>query len=202
MLQRAIIAPARRVIVGQCAFHRQRAISTQAALKLLNLTYNPDFTPKELRDAYFDAAKRCHPDSTHGPQNGDKQEQRASTTNQFLQVTEAYEVLRNVLSTPLNNNANRSHHWGGDESSLISKSEEQNFREACQEWLGLPAEIVEESKKCPMFREWLCGKTDAAFQWNMFFMMNGGLAPKLRPISTLLIGDGNENGKVRRRRRR
>ena len=92
---------------------------------------------------------------------------------------------------------------------VIHKTEEEHFRTACREKLGLDAETVEESKKCPLFRDWLKGKTDAAFHWNMFFMLHGGLAPMLNEKRVLKLSEGNSggnsisgNGRIRRRRKK
>lgn len=138
--------------------------------------------------AYFDAAKRCHPDSSHE----EKAEGMAPTdaAKRFLAVTEAYELLRTTSAAS----------WAEAEASFVTKTEEEEFREACKEWLGLPAETVEESKKCPLFREWLQGGTDAACHWSNFLFLHGGLVPKLRPPSAL-IGEGKVTGPKRRRRR-
>ena len=62
---------------------------------------------------------------------------------------------------------------------------------------------MEESKKNPMFRQWLMGKTDAAMHWKMFLSKYGGLAEKLRP--RVQVGGGVETVRRvdgRRKRRR
>ena len=71
----------------------------------------------------------------------------------------------------------------------------------------MDAEIVEESKRCPLFREWLKGRTVDAFLWNLFLMKHGGLAPMLRRKKVLNLTEGNgkkgdSNEKKRPRRRR
>ena len=160
-----------------------RGISTWTARSLLDLPTDPlqTVTLKEIREAYFVAAKKCHPDM-----KGD------GCHDEFLKLTTAYEVLQAQVDT-----SNRSH------MEAISESEENLFRAACQQQLGVAAEIVEECKKNPIFRRWLGGNTDAAHTWRDFFVQNGGLAPKLRPV-TGWLGAG-ENAKIpmeRRRRRR
>lgn len=161
--------------------------TTNAAMELLGLSLSSSssLTMKQVRDAYFRASKQCHPDAMMG--NNNKKCSSMDAAAQFLAVTDAYEELKTHLK-----NHRDQEDAEDEEDSYISKSEEEQFREACQEWLGISAEIVEESKSCPIFREWLKGKTDAAFHWTIFFMCNGGLAPKLRPPEALL-SDGLMN---------
>ena len=163
--------------------------SINSALSLLKLSDNRDFSGKDLRDAYFSAAKLCHPDLNKTKSND-------FLTDRFLQITDAYELLQKFNKNP----------GGGaeddiDMSHIISKSEEQMYRDACRECLGLEAETVEESKRCALFRDWLKGKTDAAFTWSNFFMSHGGLAPMLRKKRRVSIGVGDHGGGRRRRRR-
>ena len=166
-----------------------------------------------LRNAYFEAAKECHPDSASASTCQSMSE--AELNERFLQVTEAYELLQTNLSSIGSSSlrmSTRTREEDGthdnDDSTFtmrmeidyITKSEEENFRTSCREILGLDAETVEESKQCPLFREWLKGRTDAAFTWNTFFMLNGGLAPMLNTKKTLSISEGTY--KIKRRRRK
>mmetsp|Transcript_22723 Transcript_22723/g.32058 ORF Transcript_22723/g.32058 Transcript_22723/m.32058 type:complete len:201 (+) Transcript_22723:134-736(+) len=170
------------------------SLGIRSALELLNLPTNKTFDQKELRDAYFSAAKQCHPDSNKKSQSND------DLTNRFLDITEAYEFLQKESYTfDSDQSTNRNKDDDLDETDIISKSEEQHFREACQEYLGVSAEIVEESKACPLFRAWLKGRTDSAFHWNNFLMLHGGLAPKLRGKRT--VAYVTEGGSRRRKRR-
>lgn len=157
-----------------------------AALRILSLTHT--FSPKELRDAYFQKAKLCHPDSAQSDLNRDL------LVTRFLEITEAYELLQR------HDKGGTSSRDAGNDLNFINKTEEQNYREACRESLGLDAETVEESKKCPLFREWLKGKTDSAFHWNTFFMKHGGLAPMLTGRKSVL-GAGENDGRRRRKRK-
>jgi len=160
--------------------------SFSAALDTLKLTQS-DFSPKDLRDAYFTAAKLCHPDLNKTKSNGD-------LTERFLEITEAYELLqKQKLNTSFDDEEINMTH-------IITKTEEQMYRDACRECLGLDADTVEESKRCPLFRNWLKGKTDAAFTWSNFFMSHGGLAPMLRKKKHLHIGAGHVVGGRRRRK--
>eukprot|EP00568_Trieres_chinensis_P013861 CAMPEP_0183317352 /NCGR_PEP_ID=MMETSP0160_2-20130417/57692_1 /TAXON_ID=2839 ORGANISM="Odontella Sinensis, Strain Grunow 1884" /NCGR_SAMPLE_ID=MMETSP0160_2 /ASSEMBLY_ACC=CAM_ASM_000250 /LENGTH=231 /DNA_ID=CAMNT_0025483357 /DNA_START=62 /DNA_END=757 /DNA_ORIENTATION=+ len=178
--------------------HRERS----AAMSLLGLPVSgtdrrPAFTARQLRDAYFEAAKRCHPDAVSSDEGGNvggdaEDAAKVGAARRFVRVTEAYELLR-ALSLPSGSAFEA-------EAALVSEDEEEEYRIACRQFLGVDAEIVEESKRCPLFREWLQGRTDAAFHWNSFFLKHGGLAPKLRPNSGLLSG-GTERGVTRRRRR-
>mmetsp|Transcript_6839 Transcript_6839/g.8525 ORF Transcript_6839/g.8525 Transcript_6839/m.8525 type:complete len:235 (+) Transcript_6839:121-825(+) len=189
------------------------SISVNKALRLLQLQHNPDFTPNELRDAYFKSAKLCHPDSSSANRKGDDE----ACTLQFLEITEAYELLgrrkggaNGVMDRNRNDSGANDDYSHTDDDFIIHRSAEEQFRIACREHLGLDAETVEESKRCPLFREWLKGKTDASFHWNNFFMKNGGLAPMLNPKKVHRLsqgnldrdGYGNTRTKVRRRRKR
>jgi hypothetical protein len=163
---------------------RNRFFSVTAALDTLRLKQS-DFSPKDLRDAYFTAAKLCHPDLNKTKSNG-------NLTERFLKITEAYELLQK-----------RNTGFDDDEidmTHIITKTEEQMYRDACRQCLGLDAETVEESKKCPLFRDWLKGQTDAAFTWSNFFMSHGGLAPMLRKKKPLSIDVGDVVGGRRRRK--
>ncbi len=194
------------------------SISVNRALRLLQLHHNPNYTPNELRDAYFKSAKLCHPDSSSASNKGGDD----ACTMQFLEITEAYELLgrrKNSTNTSTEGTRTNKNDGNGSGSSyddsyndefIIRRSEEEQFRTACREYLGLDAETVEESKRCPLFREWLKGKTDAAFHWNNFFMLNGGLAPMLNREKTHRISQGDvdrdgygyaSSNKKRRRRK-
>jgi hypothetical protein len=162
---------------------QKRFITIQDAQGILGVSHMR-LTPKVLRQAYLEAAKRCHPDTQM------ERNSKQDTGEQFRQVTEAYEVL---LGTSMPNFSN---------DLGITDSEEAEFRRACQEMLGVRAEIVEESKRCPAFRQWLAGKTDAAYTWQVFFMRYGGLAPKLRPSAGMIEGSKVELPKSSSRRRR
>ena len=181
------------------------SINIDSALRILQLQdkkYN--YTTFDLRDAYFAAAKLCHPDS-----NKNATLNQDELTMRFLQVTEAYELLQTNAKTNQKGNAKTTNtDYKNDNSFVIQKSEEEEYRTACREFLGLDAETVEESKRCPLFREWLKGNTDAVFHWNRFFMVNGGLAPMLNRKPVLKLSDGDDgngtnssNGSRRRRRR-
>eukprot|EP00547_Thalassionema_nitzschioides_P005910 CAMPEP_0194201418 /NCGR_PEP_ID=MMETSP0156-20130528/1695_1 /TAXON_ID=33649 /ORGANISM="Thalassionema nitzschioides, Strain L26-B" /LENGTH=144 /DNA_ID=CAMNT_0038926605 /DNA_START=247 /DNA_END=681 /DNA_ORIENTATION=+ len=143
------------------------------------LGLSTSFTARELRQAYLQAAKLSHPDLN-----------RHTSRYDFQAVTEAYEFL----------SSQQKQGTLGDDLGITAQ-EEEYFRESCQDWLGVSADVVEESKKCPMFREWLQGKTDAAMLWNSFFSLHGGLAPMLRPPAALLEGEGVTATRTRRKRK-
>jgi hypothetical protein len=179
----------------------------------------PTFTKKELRTSYFVAAKQSHPDhfrseistATTATPSCCTNERNLDAGEQFRLVTEAYELLSQWLQ--LRDDANAKQVRGlndddyDDDISRSSKQEEL-YRQACREWLGQSAEIVEESKACPVFRQWLRGgRTDAAQHWQSFFMLHGGLAPRLKQRPKLVVlpssADGHqiENPEPTRRRR-
>ena len=67
----------------------EKTTRTQINSALRRLSLKQGFSMLELRDAYFEAAKRCHPDA-----NQDDNESKGRSSNLFLKVTEAYELLR------------------------------------------------------------------------------------------------------------
>eukprot|EP00980_Cylindrotheca_fusiformis_P006617 scaffold1390_cov138-Cylindrotheca_fusiformis.AAC.20 len=132
-------------------------------------------------------AKKCHPDMQD---EGMDEEEKVD----FLELTEAYEYL-------LYNNTTTQKGTNEDSNLLISLEEEETYRQACLAVLGIPAEIVEESKQNPMFRHWLGGNTDGAQHWRSFFSVHGGLAQRLRPPAGYLEGRSDAAGPRRRKKR-
>lgn len=172
----------------------RRLLTTKDALGILNLAPRTRLTPAALRSAYLEAAKQCHPDTLKHQQNNDATTDtcKQEAAKQFRLVTQAYEVLQGSGVTT----ESEYDDYG------ITVEEDAAFRRACQERLGLRAEIVEESKQCPAFRDWLNGKTDAAHYWRVFFIQYGGLAPQLRPPVAGLLESNQEVKKSSTRRRR
>jgi hypothetical protein len=167
---RPLLLGPRLVVTG-----RRRLISTQESLRLLGLSssslsrgQSDSLTLMELRQAYFAAAKRCHPDTQKAASD--------ASHDDFLRVTTAYEVLSRKLSPYAHE----------DGSPVISADEEADFRTACEQRLGVSADIVEECKRSPIFRQWLAGRSDSAHMWRSFFTQHGGLAPKLPHVSGVL----------------
>ena len=171
---------------------KEKTTRTQINSALRRLSLKQGFSMLELRDAYFEAAKRCHPDA-----NQDDNEAKVRSSDLFLKVTEAYELLRKYPRGDISSSSeiDEDEYY---EKNIISKTEEQFYRDAVYETLGMRAEDLEESKKCPMFRIWLAGGSHTAFHFNLFLMRHGGLAPMLgKKKTTALIGEGK-----RRRRKR
>ncbi|GKY90288.1 hypothetical protein MPSEU_000002900 [Mayamaea pseudoterrestris] len=172
-----------------------RCISSRAARSLLGLPphASQELTMMDIRFAYFKRAKECHPDIVRGSSSNDNDDNDvAAAHSDFIKVTLAYEVLQQELT-------GRSGSSNND--IIISQSEEESFRIACEQQLGLSAELVEECKTCEAFREWLTGNTDAAHTWRDFFMQHGGLAPRLN-ASVGVIGAGSSARGVGSRRKR
>eukprot|EP00571_Detonula_confervacea_P010504 CAMPEP_0172304316 /NCGR_PEP_ID=MMETSP1058-20130122/5740_1 /TAXON_ID=83371 /ORGANISM="Detonula confervacea, Strain CCMP 353" /LENGTH=144 /DNA_ID=CAMNT_0013015493 /DNA_START=321 /DNA_END=755 /DNA_ORIENTATION=- len=104
---------------------------------MLGFSEEEKFTIRELRHAYFEAAKRHHPDVVQQHQQTDNANSDGALD--FRNITEAYEHL---LSGDHNIQYSKE-----EMQNIVSISEEEEYRLACKEILGLPAEIVEESKK-------------------------------------------------------
>jgi hypothetical protein len=129
----------------------------------------------------------------------------AVAQDRFIRVTEAYEFLLNKITgqqavASSNNVVDMTY-------EEITIQQEADFRVACENVLGLTAETVEESKRCPLFRAWLHGRSGSAKRWQSFLMQHGGLAPMLRPVTLLAAASTNNTGpleksKSRRKRSR
>ena len=162
------------------------SISTPAALRLLGLTHeqHATLTLPQLRQAYFAAAKRCHPDMQQTDEGNTN-----TSHDDFLRLTDAYERLSQSVT-------------GIHDVATITADEEAAFRTACDLQLGVPAEMVEECKRSPVFRQWLAGRTDSAHTWRNFLTQNGGLAPKLAPVAGHLGMSEDVVPRLRTRRKR
>ena len=83
-----------------------------------------------LRNAYFQAAKECHPDSSLSS----KSMKEADLNERFLQFTKAYELSRDNFSSIAASYTNPTKDGENDSSVMreevdyITKSEKQNFR--------------------------------------------------------------------------
>jgi hypothetical protein len=156
-------------------FPGPRLVSSSGAKGLLGLQEDVA-SVQELRAAYFRKSKECHPDIAGGG------------SYDFLQLTDAYECLLRELN-------------GNAVTTSITYDEELAFRMACEEHLGISAEMVEECKKNPMFQTWLSGRTDGAQHWRAFLSQHGGLATKLRSLA-VAAGESVKANQTRRSRRR
>ena len=171
----------------------KRTISTREALGVLGMQ-SKTYTTKELRDAYFTAAKQCHPDVANSQQSSTSVESSEpfDTGERFRLITMAYERLKSgTLTTP-----------DDDGSATVPQDEQLQYRAACNQILGVPAEIVEECKRDPKFRHWLGGNTDAAIFWRNFFAVHGGLAPMLEEPAGLLGSNPTGKSRINARRKR
>lgn len=72
--------------LANSGYQTQRTISNNASTYYDVLGLKPNATQNEIKSAYYKLSKIYHPDSTKSPQN----------YSRFLEVKEAYEVLRNV----------------------------------------------------------------------------------------------------------
>lgn len=107
----------------QCLQQQQRRlISTTAAKSMLGFNKETIPTVKELRHAYFEAAKQCHPDMQRQNEKEGK-----PTQLDFRLITEAYEHLLN------------GDHVRESNDFEISIEEEEQYRQACLQVLGIPA---------------------------------------------------------------
>lgn len=179
MIQRVLLTTKH---LGSKSIHVHRFLSTELtyskAKQVLGLCVNssvPD--AKILRNAYLQAAKKTHPDL------------RTNSRQDFQLVSDAYELL--LSGAPDSRNAD----FG------ITINEEQDYRQACRNWLGIDAEIVEEAKRDPAFRNWVKLEGSSTRHWRQFLSLHGGLAPMLKPKKFLENNASTKDLKRRRRRR-
>ena len=165
-----------------CVPVRQRFATTSAAAARAKLGLPAIFSARELKDAYYQLAKSCHPDAVFGGRtdtdDDDTLRGRQEQTRRFLALSDAYEALQTEDA------GTAAFH----DVSVDSAMSDRDFRAACQSWLGLEAETVEECKRCPMFREWLSRGGAAPNAWRTFLSSHGGFAPVLRRAQLQLDG--------------
>ena len=183
----------------------RRAIRARKLLGIPKHQKQHHMTSKDLRLIYLEAAKKCHPDMAQQDTDEEDHDTRADKRD-FKEVTEAYELLqRYTVRSSRRNTAGNANGQADDDAYMgITERDEQDFRVACENFLGVPAEAVEESKKSPIFRAWLEGHNAQAQLWRNFFALHGGLAPMLRPVAGELDsgGDGNIITKKATRRKK
>ena len=210
--------------------HRRRWISSHTARTILGLpttttsTMSSPLNLPQLRQAYLQAAKQCHPDlilqqqrsSSSNDENRDSSSSTTTTTSttisnvaqqqqqrhqDFLRVTAAYECLQREVT----GKSSSSSVYDDDSTTTTTfyNDDDYDFRTACVEHLGLSAESVEECKQNPIFRQWLHGNNSHWAQlWRAFLAGHGGWAPQLLVQPYLPAGNNNTTTTRRRRKRR
>ena len=162
----------------------------------------PTLDATELRSAYYRAARECHPDTQATEGSGGDAD--ADSGRRFRLVAEAHEFLRRQIRNGGSgaDAEDRSDTPANDVVTAQHQRDEEEYRRACLQWLGLTAETVEECKRCPDFGRWLSGRSDAAFLSNDFLRQHGGLAPRLSPRRRQQLTMAPPGAGRRRRRRR
>lgn len=144
MLRKSYKPFSRELFAPQLQYTQCRCkVTTSTAKKRMGFLVDSKPTVRELRQAYYEAAKLCHPDVKQDDNKLD-----------FRELTEAYDHLMN------------GGHVSHDKYEDISRDEEDEYRKACIQILGIRAEIVEESKQNPMFLRWL-GGVSFNLLWNI-----------------------------------
>eukprot|EP00588_Corethron_pennatum_P020094 CAMPEP_0194323320 /NCGR_PEP_ID=MMETSP0171-20130528/25176_1 /TAXON_ID=218684 /ORGANISM="Corethron pennatum, Strain L29A3" /LENGTH=155 /DNA_ID=CAMNT_0039081933 /DNA_START=72 /DNA_END=536 /DNA_ORIENTATION=+ len=151
--QRVLQGAVRRLSMPSSIAH-YRGLSTSAAKEILGLRQSTTPSLKELRSAYFQAAKKCHPDTNSSCVENESMEFDEGLA--FRRISDAYEKL---LSSDVGGS------FQEEEEDIITEREEEDYRKACLSVLGINAEIVEESKQDAVFRNWLAGNTNCAKWW-------------------------------------
>mmetsp|Transcript_30409 Transcript_30409/g.71077 ORF Transcript_30409/g.71077 Transcript_30409/m.71077 type:complete len:162 (+) Transcript_30409:1817-2302(+) len=151
-----------------------------------------------------------HDDDDDDDSGSGNENDTTATHANFITLTQAYEVLQRQTSCG-QIDKRFANHADDAEYNLQREREEAYYRAACEQRLGLEAEIVEECKASPLFLQWLSGRTDAAQTWRDFFVEHGGLGPKLRVYRDAHNNSGGQKclpstqvrlGPHRRRKRR
>ena len=195
--RRRITTDEARTILGLPSSKSSSSLSPTKKLEsTLASTYQTaPLTIQDVRQAYFKAAKACHPDvvrnhTTDHPNRARIQDATQSQINlssqSFRRIHLAYEVLRNEFKKD-------SHNTFTETSTSFTMDKQTEYRKACWELLGIPAEIVEECKRDSKFRQWLRGTTDAAGYWRNFLTMYGGLQPILDVPTAYLHSSNNHD---------
>jgi DnaJ-class molecular chaperone len=128
----------------------------------------PSFSAKQLKQAYLRRCQLLHPDhSVHD---------KATATELFVEMAAAFDLLKGCVeqfdarAATADARAAAGEGVDGkddgadfyDEDGFLIRMtvvEEEAYRDSCMQWVHLSAELVEELKADPGFREWLKGKS-------------------------------------------
>lgn len=186
-------------------------MTVSSARRILGLSPFAPFDLTQLRTAYFESAKKTHPDTKEQQPDDDVDSSNSNTKKSshmdFVALTQAYQLLQQHTSCGTLSRKTRYSHNGKTAEGLTPQQYEDNYRTACADRLGVDARIVEECKQNADFLQWLAGRSDAAHTWRDFLSNWGGLAPVLsvdddeNDMGVATLSSSSMNRPVRRRRR-
>jgi len=128
----------------------------------------PSFSAKQLKQAYLRQCQHLHPDHSEFG--------KVAATELFIEMAAAFDLLKECIdkfdarseaagtgdgarsATDENGVPEATFDCENGFVIYMTVAEEEAYRDACMQWVHLSAELVEELKADPGFREWLKGK--------------------------------------------